>query len=213
MSTVQTETAANAAFSAGLTMPVTSDPGTQWWQVWLNAFQQIGDREQALRILAGVTTSNTRPIPVPLIRSFDPDYDTEATTWIRTLSSGSDYWGGPSTGDSIHFEAPPLPIGSKITSVYAYLNGNGVGSLPSPMPTLTLTKNAFPVGGSTADTTVGSQADTTAVLATYNLVHLITISGLSETVVDAGSYRITMATSGANSSCQLHAIRMVVALP
>ncbi len=213
MSTVLTGTAANADFATGLTRPDSGEDPSVWSLVIENNLQEIEDREQALRVLAGVSSSKTKIIPVPLVRMFDPDYDSVATTWIRVISSGSDYWNGPSGGDTIYFEAPPLPVGAKITSVYAYLNGNGVGTLPSPMPTLTLTKNAFAVGGSTADSTVGSQADTTAVLATYNLVHLITISGLTETVADAASYRIQVTTSGSNSNCLLHALRIVVALP
>ncbi len=208
-----TETAADADFTTGQVYPVTGDVGPGWWDVLEASVQQGADRSQAIRKLAGVSDTNTRIISVPLVRMFDPDYDTDTTTWIRVLSAGSDYWNGPSGGDTIYFEAPSLPIGAKITSVYAYLNGNGVGTLPSPMPTLTLTRNRFGLGTDTVDTTIGTQADTTVVLAAYNLTHLITIAGLTETVTDTSSYRIELTTSGSNSNCLLHGIRIVISLP
>lgn len=102
--------------------------------------------------------------------------ETSGLTWRQDdVTSVGELW----------FQLRELPIGRKITSVVAYwLNKNNTTLAVGTMPKVGLYKKSIAAGDgwAAAKTLVAEQADTTAVVATYKLVHTITIAALTETI-------------------------------
>lgn len=203
MSHALTETAANADFATGISMP---DNGIDSFQdavdIWETAMQEHSDRLQALAKLAGLITGTQRKVYVPIAK----ELNNASTRFTYVFSSGAPYWQQSDVGSvgGLTFEVPTLPIGAKITGAYAWWANNNNTTLPvGTMPTLTLKKIVFSAGAAadpgSLDATVASQADTTAVVATYKLQHKIEITGLSEVVTEDTSYQLLFAgEDGAN---------------
>jgi hypothetical protein len=207
MTTALTETPANADFSTGLAVPSNGTDSALWGPEVVSAFQEIADRTQALAKLSAAVMSGgvpTKKVLVPI----GYQLRTSITSFAYVFSSGAPYWQQTSVAaaGAIDFEVPQLPIGAKITGAYAWWANTNNTTLPvGTMPILSLKKNIYSVGSGadpgTYDTTVASQADTTAVVATYKLMHKIAITGLSEVVAEDVHYRVMLeGETGANST-------------
>lgn len=221
MPTALTEVAANADFSTGLPVPANGDNGSLWGPQVITALQEVADRTQALSKESGVVMSGGVPTKKVTVKTAQGDQlRTSVTSFAAVFSSGAHYWQQTSVAaaGAIDFEVPSLPIGSKITGVYAYVANTNNTTLPvGTMPILTLKKNVYSVGAAsdpgTYDSTVASQADTTAVVATYKLMHKIAITGLSETVAEDVVYRVMLeGETGANATTGLNLATIVVTL-
>lgn len=212
MASPLTENAANANFAVGLSAPDVGVDFTQECNTFRTAtLQQLADRSQAVAKLGGVVMAGgvvTSKILVPIavaLRNTGPNF-----TYV--FSSGAHYWqqSSVSGAGAIDFEVPQLPIGSRITGAYCWWANNNNTTLPiTTMPALALKKNIYSTGAGSDpggyDSTVATQADTTAVVATYKLMHKIAITGLTEVVAEDVVYRVgftgedgTNATTGGN---------------
>lgn len=92
-----------------------------------------------------------------------------------------------------------LPHGATLTGLSVWLGVTGHANLPANMPSIQVKKKT---AGGTVTNIGASTVDPSALVATYNAVHAIAISGLSE-VIDLSTYRYTVeltAESGTNSS-------------
>ncbi len=198
MPTALTENAPDADFATGLAVPANGDDSVDWFPLLIAGAQQICDRSQALAKLAGAAMSGgvaTRKVMVPLASGDALGNSSSQFTFV--FSSGAHYWQQTAVASAgkITFEVPQLPIGAKITGAYAWWANNNNTTLPvTTMPTLTLEKNVYSAGSGAdpgaENTTVATQADTTAVVATYKLMHKIAITGLSEVVAEDVVYRV-----------------------
>lgn len=218
MSTVITETAANADFGTGLTRPDNGEDPSVWSLVLEQMEQELGDRTQALQKLGGLNGSLTRTIHVPLGTSIQ----NSSSRFTAGIASGI-YWNQSSVASAgfLQFAVPPLPVGTKITQVIARWGNSGTAALAIGTPPViglyksTITAGVTFINGVGNGSTVGTQADTTAVLATYQALHNITLT-LTETVSADAVYSVAFAgETGANSSTTgvLAGILLTVALP
>jgi hypothetical protein len=210
MTTALIENPANADFNTGLSVPVNGEAFLAACDAVVAAFQEGADRAQALAKLLGLTMSGgiaTRKILVPLAK----ELRNSSSVFTYVASSGAHYWQQSSVGvGGLQFDVPQLPIGAKITGAYAWWANASNTTLPvTTMPALALEKNIYSVGAGADpggyNSTVASQADTTAVVGTYQLMHKIAITGLSEVVAEDVVYRVlftgensTNATTGGN---------------
>jgi hypothetical protein len=216
-----TEDATNADLDTGLQVPSNGDDSEDWAPTLIAGSQQLADREQALAQLGGVVMSGglaTRKVVVPVGEG--NQLRSSITSFAYVFSSGAHYWQQTSVAaaGAITFEVPPLPIGATITGAYCFVANDSNTTLPvGTMPTLRLLKNVYTVGAAADpggyDATVASQADTTALSATYKLMHKIAITGLSEVVAADVVYRITLeGETGSNSTTGLNLATMVIEL-
>lgn len=222
MSSALTENAANANFSVGLQAPdVGVDFTTECNLLRTGSLQQLCDRSQAQAKLDGLVMSGSTPTKKIIVPTAQGNQlRTSITSFAYVFSSGAHYWQQTSVAaaGAIDFEVPSLPIGAKITGAYALVANTNNTTLPvGTMPILTLKKNVYTVGAAadpgTYDSTVSSQADTTAVVATYKLMHKIAITGLSEVVAEDVVYRVMLeGETGANSTTGLNLATIVITL-
>jgi hypothetical protein len=195
------ETHGNANFGTGLTVPDNGDSGSTWWGVLIAAYQQIVDRLQRLRLW----------VPdAPTVRVVLSDALQVGTRFVFASETSGLTWRQDDVASvgELQFELRNLPVGRKITGVTAYwLNKNNAVLPVTSMPTVELLKHSVATGDAwtSAKTSVGSQADTTAVVATYRLMHAISLTGLSETIAEDTEYYVkfsgetgTNATTGGN---------------
>ncbi len=109
----------------------------------------------------------------------------------------------------------------KITTVDAYFQSGGATALPTTQPTYTFTKQAFTLGSdpwtdTSSDTLLGTGTGAAASFGAYAVVHKISITGLSHTVLEDAAYhiRFTGDTNDANTGTGvLWGINITVALP
>lgn len=206
MSSALTETATNADFGTGLIAPDVGADFTTECNTTRSAFQEIVDRSQALRLLSGVVMASglaTKKVMVPIGYALR-----NAGEFTYVSSSGAHYYQQTSVAGvgNLQFEVPQLPIGSKITGAYAWwANPNNVALAVGTMPALALTKNVYSVGAGaspgTYDAAVASASDATAVVGTYQLMHKVAITGLSEVVAEDVVYRVGFTgETGANAT-------------
>jgi hypothetical protein len=188
MSTTLTGVPADADFVTGLVRPDSGEDPPVWSLVLDNDLQQAEDRFQALQKLGGLNAGVTRLIHVPLWPSLQ-----NSSTRFTSGVAGGVYWEQTSVASAglLQFAVPPLPIGVAIKAVTARWGNDFTSALAiGTPPTINLTKSRIAVGtafvsGIGDPVTIGSQADTTAVLATYQGLHDITLV-VNETVsVDA----------------------------
>jgi hypothetical protein len=91
-----------------------------------------------------------------------------------------------------------IPVGAKITKVWAIWGNQGNTTLPvGTMPRVQFHRRLNTIGsafingvGNGTETQIGTFTDNTAVVATYKLLHEIAITGLSEIVVADAEYSI-----------------------
>ncbi len=220
MSKVLVQTPTDANFAAGPTYPVTGDSRTTWWSDVEGSIQESVDRDTAIQLLVGMNSGLTRKIHVPL------NYAMQNSGPRFTAGfAGGVYWEQTSVTSAgfLQFAVPPLPVGAKISSVKARWGNNfqtvAATSIGTP-PTIALTKSRIAVGttfvsGVGDPVTIGTQADTTAVLASYKALHDITLS-VSETVSEDAVYAVQFTgEDGANESTGgvLAGIILTISLP
>jgi len=177
-----TEDSTNADLDTGVSVPDNGDSGSIWWDNLIATIQQLADRTQRT-----IWTPDTQSIHVPMKpmagdgTNFDLSLSSDKICYEQTTLSST---------VGIYFAIPQLPAGRKITGVTAYWQ-NAVA----------LKKVIIAVGtASPNDTEVGVQADSTAVLADYQKVHTIALTGLNETIAEDAEYYIEFAgESGTNA--------------
>lgn len=202
MSHIITENGSNADFTTGLGSPDTGDAGTIWWQIWVNAFQQLADRSQFLK---GFTQTRIR---VPLNTNFNNNNrfsvvsPTSACFWQQTDITS---FGG------LVFSLGNLPTGRKISSIVAnILNPNNTTLPVATMPALTLNRYSHSLG---AIATIATVSDTTAVVATYKADHALTLSGINHTILDDYEYCVIFSgEAGGNAQTGLEITSLTVTL-
>ena len=195
MSTVITESAGNANFGTGLTVPATGDPGSTWWNVYLAGKQQLADRTQWLKTWLPTSPIIKIPIHVPFFNT-----SSRFTSYI-----GYHIQTSVASVGGLQFELPPLPAGRKIQAVTARWGNPSTANIAiGTKPKITLLRSsAMSVGvdpSTIASSTVTSASDTTAVLATYQALHDFGPTGVAHTISDDYIYTLLFeGETGANS--------------
>lgn len=202
VTTALTENAANADFTTGLPVPQAGidDFPTAAAFLATASLQELADRSQALAKFLGVASNQiVRAIPLlpmPALgdASFTPSTSgsvpTKAVVYVQSDTSGAGYLG---------FSLDPLPVGAKIVSLTAFVQGS-VGAahagLPGTLPSLSLIRQQ-----AAGVVQVGStQGDTSASQAAYDASHQIVLT-LGQTVVSAYSYSVIFTgETGANAA-------------
>jgi hypothetical protein len=218
MSTTLTGVPADADFSTGLVRPDSGEDPSVWSLVLDNDLQKAEDRFQALQRLGGLNSGVTRLVAVPLWPSLQ-----NSSTRFTSGVAGGVYWEQTSVASAgfLQFVVPPLPVGAVITQVIARWGNNFNTTLPiGTPPAVALTKSRIAVGttflsGIGDPVTIGTQADTTAVVATYKALHDITLS-VNETVSADAVYSVNFTgEDGANESTGgvLAGILLTIGLP
>jgi hypothetical protein len=199
MSTVLTGTPANANFGTGLTRPDSGEDPSIWSSILEQQLQQIEDREQWLKLWLPTSRLLTVPIAYSLINT--------STRFDLTTSGGAHYWLQSSVASAglLMFEVPWMPPGVVIKGAHAWIgNGSATNLTGLTKPTLELNKSVLTVGGdpivSNTEVSIGTASDATTVLATYQLLHKVEITGLSETVTDNTIYRVRFTGETAGSA-------------
>lgn len=180
MPTNLTENAANADFGTGLLVPQDTEDFTASCDIVTgSSFQELADRSQWLKGWLADAPKITVPV-------------TNARDNVGPRFSVAPFAGyfQSSTADAgtIRFTVPALPIGRKIVAAGArWGNSQCTNVAIGTMPKLTLLKTDVSVGTSYVYTvgnsaTIGTFTDATAVLATYQGLHDIAITGLAETI-------------------------------
>jgi hypothetical protein len=220
MSTTLTETASDADFGTGLLVPQPGVDQTSDAVVILkdNSLQQLADRSQAIQKLSGLNGVLTRTVHVPL----NVALQNSSSRFTSGLASGI-YWEQTSVASvgALEFAIPPLPVGAKITQVIARWGNdfNTTLAIGTP-PAISLRKSGIATGvtfvsGIGNPTTIGTQSDTTAVVATYKALHNITLS-VAETISADAVYIVRFTgETGSNSVTGgiLAGVLLTVALP
>ncbi len=181
--------------------------------------QDLADRTIALATLMGFNgTVRNLPIALNPVINLSSRFAQGATPCIDyNQTSVTD-------GGTLRFLVPTLPIGAKILGVSAYWgNQNTTNVAIGTMPRLQLYRRVNTIGvafinaiGNGTEATIGTVTDTTAVLATYKLIHAISITGLAQVVGADDEYAIDFrGETGANSTTggTLIGLRMTVGLP
>ncbi len=181
--------------------------------------QANANRAKSLATLIGFD-GTVRSLPIPLA----PVYNA-STRFTQGLTPCID-WNQTSVADggTLRFLVPTLPVGSKILGASAYWgNQNTTNVAIGTMPRLQLQKRVNTVGvafvnavGNGTELTVGTATDATAVLATYKLIHLISITGLAVVIGEHDEYALDFrGETGANSTTggTLIGLRLQVGLP
>lgn len=196
MAHAQTDNPANANFTVGKTVPDNSESGTVWWNLILATVQQSSDREQWLK---GWLADS-------------PQRDVALNPSLNTSSRFSPDGGVPSSWQQISvadagnlvFPIGPLPAGRKILSCTARIkNPNTTNVSIGTKPQLWL--SAIDVSGTSGSTVaIGNVSDTTAVLATYQAYHSVTIGSLSHVINANYTYGVQFfGETGTNSTTGL----------
>lgn len=205
MSHALTENAANAAFGTPIVVPDNGDDFTASCAVLLTGMQQIDDREQALRLLAGATTG------VVVVKSFPlRAVPSTGAQWTFGIANNALWTYQHVLGQSVWFELPELPVGAKLVSVTIRLGGgNPIGlaisthsALPATMPQIRLWSQTDGVATQLGSTAVDSSANVSA----YNAMHSLTVT-VNHTILTATSYMLELdGENGANAiidGCQV----------
>ncbi len=214
MSTVITETAANADFATGLTIPDSGEDPSVWSLILEQQIQKIGDRTQALRILAGANTSGQIERSLPLTIGWQ---ESGSEQFALTLSSNHLYWVNDDITGSIGLHFPiDVPVGIKLVSIKARLDGGAFtgtshASNPNTMPALTLLRQTDGV-----DTSVGTQSDTSVNAAAYDVAHDVTLT-VNHTILTNTHYflKLTGESGGtaANNKLTVLGLSMLLETP
>lgn len=196
MSHIITESAAGADFATGLPAPDVGESGTVWWNLILDAQQELADRTQALALAAPGASTKT------LVLRLNPLMNVSARFSLGIATNFLYYYQSSVTdAGRLRFGMPSLPPGLKIIDLTAYFDNTTFGSahagLPATLPIVTLYRQT--PSASTA-TSVGSQADTSASQAAYDAAHTIVLT-LNHTVLSGNDYYVDLTgETGANSA-------------
>jgi hypothetical protein len=120
--------------------------------------------------------------------------------WSWSGSNG--FWTHDATTANILSFSVRLPPLGKLSEVRAVVSGAaGHAALPAVMPQLQIRRAICTIGSAAiADNSLGTQLDTSASFAAYELNHEIAITGLNHTIVTTDSYYIRFTgETGANS--------------
>jgi hypothetical protein len=198
MTTALTENHANADFTTGLAVPSNGTDSAVWSGEVVAAFQEIVDRTQRLKLFWNPDAPVFR---IPLTAGID-----SGGNFAINLSSNRTYWTQTSVAGVGNVSFPlsgVLPVGRKVTGVDAYwFNANTVNVSIGTKPTISLYKGSITIGGTAGGSTlVSTVTDPTAVLGTYQTVHLISLTGLTEVIdTDEELYVKLTGETGANST-------------
>lgn len=181
--------------------------------------QAHANRAKSLATLIGFD-GTVRSLPIPL----DPVYNASAR-FTQGLTPCVD-WNQTSVASAgeLRFLVPALPVGAKILGVSAYWGNQFTTNVAiGTMPSVRLYKRVNSVGvaftnavGNGTEVTVGTATDGTGVLATYKLIHLISLTGLTQVIGEHDEYAIGFTgETGANSVTggTLIGVRLQVGLP
>jgi hypothetical protein len=213
MSTVITETAANADFATALTRPDSGEDPSVWSLILEQHIQKVADRTQALRILSGANTAGQVERSIQLTNAW-----IEASAQFESvLSSEHLYWSNTNVSSSIGLHYPlDVPVGLKIVSITARLDGgaftgNTHAALPATMPALKLLRQVDGV-----DSTVATQSDTSVNTGAYDVAHSVTLT-LNHTILTGNHYFLKVTGEGGanaeNSHLVLLGLSMLLAVP
>lgn len=202
MSHALTENAASANFGSGLVVPDNGDDFTASCAVVVAAAQQLADRSQ---LVNGYVQTRVR---VPLITNFNNNSrfavvnPTDSCFWQQTDVTS---FGG------LLFSLGNIPSGRTISSITAYVLNPNTTTLPiGTQPTLQLHRYSHSLG---TLATIATVSDTTAVLATYNADHALTLSGINHVIIDDYEYSILVTgETGANAVAGFELTGLVVNL-
>jgi hypothetical protein len=189
MSHVLTEAAASADFTTGLTVPDHGDDFDDSCDVVVADVQQIADRLQWLK--GWHATTPRFDVALHSLQNNSSRFAGNTSFWEQSDVT--------STG-GLYFNAVGLPIGRKITGAAVRVKNANTTTMPvGTPPAITLRKMGV-VAGASASVLLGSATDATAVLATYQDWHEISITGLTETISADYIYRIFVTgETGANA--------------
>lgn len=200
MSHSLTETGSNAVFTVGLTVPDNGDDFDDSCELVVGADGQLADRTQWLYGWFGSSPRSK----VNLGGAW-------ASSFTRDASVGA--WNQSAISSSAHVSAYGtfLPTGRKITGATATIRNPLTANVAiGTMPKLEVVKRSMVTG---TETILGSQSDTTAVLATYQAFHSVTVTGLSSTIDDNNEYYLRLrGEDGANAVTGLQLARMFFTL-
>lgn len=203
MSTVLTDTPANANFAAGPTYPTNGDSGTVWWNILRSSVQQLADRTKALSLGAPGAVPNTK-VPVSLgglIPSPGPSWavttsgSVPACTQLVTSSNAA--W----------FPLDRIMPGVKIVgAVMSWTkDGGGHSLLPVNMPTLSLRHSR---NGTV--TTIATVTDPSASVAAFETAHDVTLTCNHVVLTDKSYYLVVTGETGTNSAANNDVIDLFV---
>lgn len=209
MSTVITETAANANFSTGLTLPSAGESSSIWWDIYEDDFQQLADRTQRLSGLVNTGSSYEATIPLHGALAFSFDAWEFGTLGNGTGTIGGLLWGQADLGGALYIPLAPPP-GRTITAFRSRVRGN-LGhltttihsGLPATMPTTSLVRSKY--DGSAIEV-VDTVTDSSASVAVYDDDHDMTKTLSSpHTVSSDYSYYIRI-VGEASTNAQTYAL-------
>jgi hypothetical protein len=147
---------------------------------------------------------DSRTVGRPCIRITDGTTSEDAIDpvtrrWARACAGTTrPYWITQVTGNVPLWFPMRLPVGSVLNTIVAVVvGGAGHGALPAVMPEVTAYSST--PGAMATLTTLGTQLDTSASVGLFQAAHVITISGLSHTVLSTLDYWLrVLPESGAN---------------
>lgn len=127
---------------------------------------------------------------VSVTRTFSFHVTTLSGNWSEyTTPLGS--WRNTASGGTANIHLDGLPNGGTLTSITLRWQGAaGHGALPT-MPSIQL----YRINEDGTQTSLGSQADTSASVAAYEAVHVITLTGINH-VIDRTQYRYVLQVTG-----------------
>lgn len=189
------------------TVVVASDGDPVNQGAWRNADGPLADRTFFLRKRTRGSETGEE-IPVPMIcgpgAAANFTWDSPQMEWRQNSVASAGVLFIDLTG--------VVPKNAVIKSVTAHVIGAaGHAALPGTMPTLTLYRKDTGTQGNA--TNIGSQADASGSTGAYQVVHSITIGGLSEVVAhDSGNrnYLTFEGEAGSNSAVNLRLLGLVV---
>jgi hypothetical protein len=141
---------------------------------------------------------------IATLSNFVPPADSVASDGTKWDPKGL-YWESNNTGTHFLYYNLSLPTGLVVTSIsFVLLNASASGT-PAAYPTADF---SYQTVGGTSSVVIGSATDAPANLAAYQAAHVLTISGLSETIVTGRHYYLVIKNeTGAGSQAGLRVYR------
>ncbi len=155
---------------------------------------KLGNRTKYLRErVAGAGSGYSVGVPLCApVQNTSNRFSSNGQAWLQT---------DVTSAGTLRFHMP-LPDFGKMTALTLTVDGGSAhGALPATMPRIALIKIAHIVGNaSISETTIATLTDASANVAAYELIHTISITGLSETLsVNADWLIVIEGETGANS--------------
>ncbi len=152
---------------------------------------------EALRVLSHI---GRRDVPLVAAANFNSRFSAESDFNLYTQTSVAD------TGElDFNLDLPKIGTALKIDEIHAIVSGTSVAvgahaALPATLPSLALVRRTITPGGTiAAHTVVATASDASASFAAYNLIHLVSATGLAHAIADR-SYSLSFTgETGANS--------------